>query len=110
MALKESIGKDTIDIVIMSLLSEEDMYGYQITQSVTTLTDGLLSLNTGAMYTALYEMEEKGYISSSQVKVKTRQIRIYYHLTEKGRCRLKERREEYRKIQLTLNQLLKIEY
>lgn len=108
MNLKESIGKGTIDLVIISLLAREDMYGYQIIQNVSNLTNGLLCLNTGAMYTSLYKLEEDGYISSESVKVKARQVRIYYHLTEKGRKYLTELLAEYQKMQEALNTLLGI--
>ena len=32
--VKENIGKGTIELVLMSMLLEEDMYGYQLVQSI----------------------------------------------------------------------------
>ena len=56
--VKENIGKGTIELVLMSMLLEEDMYGYQLVQSISKLSNGVLSINTGAMYTSLYKLEE----------------------------------------------------
>ena len=74
MGVKENIGKGTIELVLMSMLLEEDMYGYQLVQSISKLSNGVLSINTGAMYTSLYKLEEEGYITSISTKVKNRQI------------------------------------
>lgn len=109
MNLKETIGKGTIELVLMSMLLEEDMYGYQLVQSISTISNGLLSINTGAMYTALYKLEEEGYITSISTKVKNRQVRIYYHLTDSGRRRREELLSDYVKLQDAMNCLLRIE-
>ena len=66
--VKENIGKGTIELVLMSMLLEEDMYGYQLVQSISKLSNGVLSINTGAMYTSLYKLEEEGYITSISTK------------------------------------------
>ncbi len=108
MNLKESIGKGSIELVLMSMLLEEDMYGYQLVQSISEISNGLLSINTGAMYTSLYKLEEEGYITSINMKVKNRQVRIYYHLTDSGRKRREELLSEYVKLQNAMNCLLRI--
>ena len=100
--VKENIGKGTIELVLMSMLLEEDMYGYQLVQSISKLSNGVLSINTGAMYTSLYKLEEEGYI-------KNRQIRIYYHLTDSGRDYREVLLSEYLELQKAMNCLLKIE-
>ena len=105
--VKENIGKGTIELVLMSMLLEEDMYGYQLVQSISKLSNGVLSINTGAMYTSLYKLEEEGYITSISTKVKNRQIRIYYHLS--GRDYREVLLSEYLELQKAMNCLLKIE-
>ena len=107
--VKENIGKGTIELVLMSMLLEEDMYGYQLVQSISKLSNGVLSINTGAMYTSLYKLEEEGYITSISTKVKNRQIRIYYHLTDSGRDYREVLLTEYLELQKAMNCLLKIE-
>ena len=107
--VKENIGKGTIELGLMSMLLEEDMYGYQLVQSISKLSNGVLSINTGAMYTSLYKLEEEGYITSISTKVKNRQIRIYYHLTDSGRDYREVLLSEYLELQKAMNCLLKIE-
>lgn len=110
MNLKETIGKGTLELVVMSLLSEEDMYGYQITQNISERSNGLLNINMGALYTSLYKLENDGYITGQKQTVKTRQVRIYYHLTDSGHVYLKELLADYTKLQNALNNLLNISF
>ena len=98
---REAAGEEFVDV--------EDMYGYQLVQSISKLSNGVLSINTGAMYTSLYKLEEEGYITSISTKVKNRQIRIYYHLTDSGRDYREVLLSEYLEIQKAMNCLLKIE-
>ena len=109
LSINKNLRRGTIDLLLLTLLQEEDMYGYQLVQSISKLSNGVLSINTGAMYTSLYKLEEEGYITSISTKVKNRQIRIYYHLTDSGRDYREVLLSEYLELQKAMNCLLKIE-
>ena len=102
----DSLGKGTIDLAILHLLSKEDMYGYQICQSVSEKTNGLITLNMGAMYTTLYRLKECGYISDYERLAGKKLKRVYYHLEESGATYLKECRMAYEQLQAAMNHLL----
>ena len=92
--LTNNLKKAVIELLILKLLSEEDMYGYQITQEFRKRSNKRLSLLEGSMYPILYRLTESGCISSFEQKVGKRQTRIYYHLEESGKKELENLTEE----------------
>ena len=82
-------------LVILSLLSREDMYGYQLVQETERQSGGRLITQEGSLYPVLYKMLEKGYISDRRVLSGKRMTRIYYHLEPAGAEYLKTLIKEY---------------
>ena len=95
MAVSENIKRGSIEVIILSLLQEEDMYGYQLSQEMRKRSDGRYSLLESSMYPSLYRMLDKGLITDKKVKVGLRRVRVYYHLEPVGEEYLQKAREEY---------------
>jgi len=76
--------KGTLKPIILKLLSDNGrMYGYEITQSVKTITQGKLELTFGALYPVLHKLEQEGAVKTESEVINNRN-RIYYSLTKKG--------------------------
>ena len=82
--LTKTFKKATIEMMLLKLLSEEDMYGYQMSQELKKRSSGIYTLLEGSMYPILYRLSDQEYISFYEKKVTQRQSRIYYHLEAKG--------------------------
>ena len=82
-------------LVILSLLKQEDMYGYQLVQEMERQSGGSLSTQEGSLYPVLYRLLEQGYISDRKVLVGKRMNRIYYHLESAGADYLDQLVKEY---------------
>lgn len=95
MALSEGIKRGTVELLILTLLQDEDMYGYQISQELAIRSKGLYTLQESSMYPTLYRLVEKNLISDHQEKVGKRRIRVYYHLEKAGREYLEVIKKEY---------------
>lgn len=95
MALSESIKRGTIEILVLTLLQDQDMYGYQLAQELASRSKGLYTLQESTMYPTLYRLVEKGLISDRTEKVGKRRVRVYYHLEDKGKEYLDNIRREY---------------
>lgn len=95
MALSEGIKRGTIELLILTLLKVQDMYGYQLSQELASRSKGLYTLQESSMYPTLYRLVEKGMISDRQEKVGKRRVRVYYHLEEAGKVYLETIRKEY---------------
>lgn len=81
----------TLQTIVLKLLStKEHMYGYEITQTVKTLTEDDIQITEGALYPALHKLEAEGLLETT-VKVVDGRARKYYRLTEKGKLEAPEK-------------------
>lgn len=85
MALYDQIRKGSTNTLILSLLSEEPMYGYQITQELQRRSEGYFDMKEGLLYPALHQMEQDGLLKSEWRRVEGSRRRKYYSITEEGR-------------------------
>ena len=82
--LETTLKKATIEMLLLNLLKEQDMYGYQLSQELKKRSSGLYTILKCSIYTILYHLNNSGYISFFKKKVGRRQTRIYYHLEDNG--------------------------
>ena len=75
------------ELVILNLLREREMYGYQIVQAIQLNSAGKLSLAEGVVYPVLHELKQDGALKSRRQTVDGRS-RVYYTLTTRGEKRL----------------------
>lgn len=95
MAVSDNLKRGSVDILLLTLLKEEDMYGYQISRELARRSDGRYKILESSMYLILYRMEDKGFISKHREQVGKRKIRMYYHIEDVGRAYLEEALKEY---------------
>jgi PadR family transcriptional regulator PadR len=85
MTLYDQIRKGSTSTLILSLLSEEPMYGYQIIQDLQQRSEGYFEMKEGLLYPALHRMEQDGLLKSEWRSVAGSRRRKYYFITEEGR-------------------------
>ena len=86
------------ELLLLRLLDEREMYGYELVRSIKQVTDDAISLGEGVIYPVLHSLERNGSLRSKRKAVSGR-TRVYYSLTKKGRERLVKLRGEWRRIQ-----------
>lgn len=86
------------ELLLLRLLDEQEMYGYELVRSVRRVTDEAISLGEGVIYPALHTLERNGALKSRRKEVGGR-TRVYYSLTGKGQKRLARLADEWRRIQ-----------
>lgn len=94
--IRDNFKKGCVELLLLSLLSEEDMYGYQMTQTMIKRSEGFLKISEGTMYPSLYKLESRQCISSYEKQAGNRMKRVYYHIEPEGRQYLQELVQEYR--------------
>ncbi len=72
-----------LQMLVLYLLSQEDMYGYQIAQEIKARSDGKFVVTETAFYVVLYRLIDKGYISK-QKETGVKKARVFYHLESTG--------------------------
>ena len=73
-----------LQLIILSLLSQRDMYGYQMVQETARQSGGRYITQEGSLYPILYKLLEGKYITSYEKYATPRLRHIYYHIEEKG--------------------------
>ena len=86
------------ELLLLRLLEQQEMYGYELVRSIRQVTDEAISLGEGVIYPALHSLERNGSLKSKRKPVGGR-TRVYYSLTAKGRRRLQKLSEDWRRIQ-----------
>lgn len=95
---QSSFRRGVMSLVILGLLKQEDMYGYQLVQETEKQSGGAIVTQEGSMYPVLYKLLDQGYISDRRVQVGKRMTRIYYHLEPAGEEQLKLLTREYKAV------------
>ena len=98
--------KGLLPLIILSLLKDKDMYGYQLVKEISERSGGVITTQEGALYPILYTLSGAGYISENNVKVHTRQIRVYYHLEPAGEEHLDQLLHEYYQVEDAMKSIL----
>lgn len=83
--IQENIKCGLIEILILALLSEEEMYGYRIRTELAQRTNDAFIVKEGSLYGPLYRMEERKLISSRRELVGEKRFRNYYRIEPAGR-------------------------
>lgn len=72
-----------LQMLVLFLLSQQDMYGYQIAQEIKARSGGKFVVSETAFYVVLYRLIDKGYISK-QKETGVKKARVFYHLESTG--------------------------
>ncbi|MBQ6864865.1 MAG: PadR family transcriptional regulator [Clostridia bacterium] len=102
----ENFKRGTVELVILSVLTQKDLYGYELVKTISEKSEKNFDLPLGTLYPVLYRLVENGLISDRD-EVVNKRLRKYYHLEEKGKEYYKELLAEYEKISLGVNLILK---
>jgi PadR family transcriptional regulator PadR len=86
----------TSPLVVLRLLRERAMYGYEISQTMKERSGGRFTISV--LYPVLYRLEEQGYVVVERTEVINNRARSYYAITDQGRQYLDRSLEEYREI------------
>jgi DNA-binding PadR family transcriptional regulator len=101
--------KGTLQTIILKVLKDHGkMYGYEITQRVTDLSDGRILLTEGALYPTLHKLEAEGLLKTEVVTIGKR-VRKYYTLTPDGKAIAKDRVIEFLDFIKTMSSVLQVQ-
>ena len=104
-----SIAGDLIrghtDAIILCRLKKADSYGYEISKSVTLMTNGQFELKEATLYSAFRRLEQGGLIGSYWGEGDGARRR-YYKITDAGIEACDKFSEEWAETKKTLNTLL----
>ena len=106
MLSRELVAASTIPLVL-SVLAEEECYGYALIQRVKELSGGKIEWTEGMLYPVLHWMEKEGMIASEWRESDTGRRRKYYQLKPDGRKALRAEQQQWLLVHETLTKLWK---
>lgn len=81
----KEILKGYIDTILISLLKDKNMYGYEIAKTVRDTSDTTFELKEGTLYLSLKRLEKNGYLQSFWEESDSGGgRRKYYRITDEG--------------------------
>ena len=95
MKLEREMMRGAGPTAVLQLLSEGEMYGYEIVEALTTRSKGVFELGQSTLYPMLYNMEAKDLVVSKQKEGPNGRKRRYYRLTANGKKKLKQDRQQW---------------
>ena len=105
MSTNNELIRGSVEVVILKLLSEHDMYGYEMIKTVNERSNGFFEWREGSLYPCLHKLEGKGLVDS-YTRECNGMLRRYYSLTKAGRELAAERTEASREFCKALMLLL----
>ncbi len=103
---KPNFIRGSVELLVLYLLSQKDYYGYELSQLMDSLSDGVIKIPIGSLYPALYKLIEYGFISDHKEQVGKRMTRVYYHLEQPGFQRMHILITEYTKVHKAISSIL----
>ncbi|GFI49508.1 helix-turn-helix transcriptional regulator [Lachnospiraceae bacterium 62-26] len=95
MAIDKSLVSGSTSMLILRLLEEKDMYGYEMIERLRSKSGNVFELKAGTLYPLLHGMEAKGFLDSFEQE-EAGKVRKYYCVTREGRRILEEKKEEWK--------------
>lgn len=83
------------NLIILSLVSRKDMYGYEIIKELEILSDMSFQFKEGTLYPVLHKLENMRWIESYAKIAESGKERKYYKITKQGIQQLAEEKEKW---------------
>ncbi len=106
MAIDKGLLSGSTTTLILKLLEEKDMYGYEMIETLAKKSDHTFDLKAGTLYPLLHGLEKSGVLQAYEQKADNDRLRKYYHLTPKGQKLLQEKHREWVAYSAAVNKVL----
>lgn len=96
MEINKEMIKGYIESIILSLLKEEDLYGYEISKRIRSISEDTFEIKEGTMYVVLKRLQNNGLVEAYwDDSVTGGGRRRYHHITDKGRKYLDNTKKQW---------------
>ncbi|MFG6333679.1 MAG: PadR family transcriptional regulator [Lachnospiraceae bacterium] len=108
MAIDKALISGSMAMMILKLLSEKDMYGYEMIDTLRRRSENVFELKAGTLYPLLHSLEDKRYLLSYEQEVLGK-VRKYYQITKDGRRHLEEKKSQWKEYSRAVMSVLALE-
>jgi PadR family transcriptional regulator PadR len=93
--VRSQIARGSAELAILALLTEQALYGFEISKRIEERTEGALHFTLASLYPMLYDLEKRGWIKGRWEPNSAGRDRRYYSLTAAGKKQLEPLRQEW---------------
>ena len=107
---KSEVLQGTLDLMILKALDAlGPLHGYGIARRLEQISNELLRLNEGTVYTALLRLQQQGWISSEWGASQNNRKAKYYSITKTGRKQLAQETKSWERIAGVVDRVLRLQ-
>lgn len=108
MSVDKTLMSGSMTMLLLKLLEERDMYGYEMIDALRKKSNNVFELKAGTLYPLLHGMEAKGLLTSSEQEYAGK-VRKYYGITKEGKNLLEKKSSEWKEYQTAVSKVLAME-
>lgn len=106
MTSDKNLLSGSLSLLLLKLLDEGDMYGYQIIETLAKRSDNTFALKAGTLYPLLHNLEKRKAVAAYEKTADTGRVRKYYSITPTGKGLLQEKKTEWHHFSASVNSIL----
>lgn len=95
MAVDKTLSSGSTTMLLLKLLSEKDMYGYEMIETLRRRSQNVFEMKAGTLYPLLHSLEEKRLLTAYEQEASGKH-RKYYSITGAGRRVLEQKEDEWK--------------
>lgn len=107
MELDKNLAGGSMSLLVLKLLEDGDLYGYQMIEELRRRSEDAFRLKAGTLYPLLHSLEGKGYVTAYEQTAESGKARRYYRLTKQGQGALREKENAWNAYAQAVGRVLK---
>jgi transcriptional regulator len=107
---KSDVLQGTLDLMILKTLQAMGpLHGFGIARRLEQVSEDVLCLNEGTVYTSLLRLQQAGWIAAKWGASENNRKAKFYSITKKGLNQLAKETEDWRRIAGVIGRVLRLE-
>jgi PadR family transcriptional regulator, regulatory protein PadR len=95
---KSDLLQGTLDMLILKIVALGPVHGYAISQRIRQISNEVLQVQQGSLYTELHRLEKRGWLESEWGESDNGRQAKFYKLSAKGRKQLAAEESNWRRL------------
>ena len=106
---KTDVLQGTLDLMVLQTLAAlGPLHGYGIARRIEQVSESVLELNEGTVYTALLRLQQQGWIDAEWGASENNRRAKFYSITRAGRKQLAKETRDWERISGVIGRLLRL--
>ncbi|AIO18832.1 lineage-specific thermal regulator protein [Candidatus Izimaplasma bacterium HR1] len=95
------------DMMLLSIISDKDSYGYEINKKIEDMTNSDFVFTEATLYTSFKRLVKLDYLKTYWLESTSNKKRKYYSITNKGKSMLEKQIHEWNSTKELIDQIIR---